>query len=105
MSSQDIIQAITHAIASQDPGAQVFLFGSRARHTNRPDSDWDILILVDNPQVSDEVENKFRDVLYDIEIESGQIISSLIYSKSVWKNKMPASPLFHAVKKDGVLLS
>ncbi len=79
MNSDVILENITNAIHRQDPKAQAFLFGSRARGDNKPDSDWDIIILIDNKTVTSEIENRFRDVLYNIELESGQIISVFIY--------------------------
>ena len=86
MSSDVILENITKAIHRQDPKAQTFLFGSRARGDNKPDSDWDILILINNQRVTSEIEDGFRDVLYNIELESGQIISAFIYPKTFWNN-------------------
>ena len=104
MSSDVIIENITKAIHRQDPTAQAFLFGSRARGDNKPDSDWDILILINNQTVTSEIEDRFRDVLYNIELESGQIISTFIYPKSFWNNILKYSPLYKAVKKEGLKL-
>ena len=104
MSTDVILNNITSAIHEQDPSAQAFLFGSRARGDNRPDSDWDILILINNQIVTNEIENKFRDVLYNIELESGQIISTFIYPKSFWQKNLRFSPLYKSVKKEGIKL-
>jgi predicted nucleotidyltransferase len=99
-----ILNNITKSIHSKDPNAEAFLFGSRARGDNRPDSDWDILILIDNLDITNEIEDKFRDDLYNLELESGQIISTFIYSKYYWKNKLVFSPLYKNVKKEGIRL-
>jgi predicted nucleotidyltransferase len=104
MSSDVILENIIKAIHRQDPKAQAFLFGSRARGDNKPDSDWDILILINNQIVTSEIENRFRDVLYNIELESGQIISTFIYPRSFWDNTLKYSPLYKAVKKEGIKL-
>jgi predicted nucleotidyltransferase len=104
MSGGGILESITRAIHSQDPKAQAFLFGSRARGDNKPDSDWDILILINNQRVTSEIEDGFRDVLYNIELESGQIISAFIYPKTFWNNILKYSPLYKAVKKEGIKL-
>jgi predicted nucleotidyltransferase len=93
MSSEIILHNITTAIHRQDPSAQAFLFGSRARGDNKPDSDWDILILINNQEVTSEIEDKFRNVLYNIELESGQIISTFIYPRSFWQKNLKYSPL------------
>ena len=88
MSSDNVLECISKAIHNQDPKAQAYLFGSRARGDNRPDSDWDIIILINGKTVTSEIEDRFRDVLYSIELESGQIISTFIYPKSFWKTNL-----------------
>jgi len=67
MNNNLIISRIKHSIHSYDPQADAFLFGSRARGDNKADSDWDILILVDSNKVTNDIEDNFRDGLYDIE--------------------------------------
>ena len=104
MNNDLIRNRITRSIHEKDPNAEIFLFGSRARGDNRPDSDWDILILVDNKVVTNEVEDKFRDDLYDIELESGQIISTFIYPKKYWEKTLVYSPLYSNVNKEGIRL-
>ncbi len=104
MSSEVILNSIKAAIHKQDPSAIIFLFGSRARGDNRPDSDWDILILINNQSITNEIENDFRDVLYDIELETGQIISTFIYPRSYWNKKLRFSPLYESVKTEGIKL-
>jgi uncharacterized protein len=104
MSSDAILESITNAIYRQDPSAQAFLFGSRARGDNKPNSDWDILILINNQIVTNDIEDRFRDVLYNIELESGQIISTFIYPKSFWQKNLKYSPLYKSVKKEGIKL-
>lgn len=44
----DMIRSILHKVA---PNAQIILYGSEARGEARPDSDIDLLILVDEPQL------------------------------------------------------
>lgn len=104
MGNDQIQYRIRKSIQEKDPKAIAYLFGSRARGDFRPDSDWDILILVDDDQVTNEIEDKFRDDLYDIELESGQIISTIIYPKGYWKSMLVYSPLFKNVTREGILL-
>ncbi len=104
MNSNIIISRIKESIRSKDPKAEAFLFGSRARGEEKPDSDWDILILVESEKVTNEIEDKFRDELYDIEFDSGQIISTFIYSKNQWNSSLRFSPLYQNVELDGIRL-
>jgi predicted nucleotidyltransferase len=104
MNQKQIQDRIKTSIHDKDPKAIAYLFGSRARGDFRPDSDWDILILVDNKSVTNEIEDKFRDDLYDIELETGQIISTFIYPKDYWTNTLIYSPLYKNVNREGILL-
>ena len=104
MKERQIIEKISKSIHDKDLTAEAFLFGSRARGDNRKDSDWDILILIDNNKVTNEIEDNFRDELYNIELESGQIISTFIYSKDYWKSALKYSPLYKNITMEGIKL-
>ena len=95
---------ITQTIHDKDPLAEAYLFGSRARGDSRVDSDWDVLILIDDDKVTNDIEDKFRDDLYDIELESGQIISTFIYTKDYWRSTLKYSPLYKNVSREGIRL-
>jgi predicted nucleotidyltransferase len=99
-----ILEKIKKSVHKNDPSAEAWFFGSRARGDNRSDSDWDILILVDAQKVTNEIEDKFRDEFYDIELDTGQIISTFIYPKEFWNKAMRFSPLFESLNKEGVRL-
>lgn len=86
-----------------DPKAKIILFGSRARGDARKDSDWDLLILIDNQNIR-EKEDLFRDRLYDLELETGEIISMFIYSNKEWTSRHKITPLYQNIKKEGVVL-
>ena len=104
MDNKIIQDRIVKTIHEKDANAEAFLFGSRARGNFRPDSDWDILILIDDNKVTNDIEDKFRDELYDIEIESGQVISTFIYTKNYWNSVLVYSPLYENIKREGILL-
>ncbi len=81
-----ILQRVKHNISEIDPTAKVILFGSRARGDERKDSDWDILVLTGYP-VDLEKERKFRNHLYDLELETGEPFSLFAYSESDWNSR------------------
>jgi predicted nucleotidyltransferase len=95
---------IGKSVHNADPEAEVILFGSHARGNTHKESDWDILILVNSSIVTNEIEDNFRRDLYEIELESGQMISTLIYPKEYWVNKLKFSPLFKSVMQEGIRL-
>ena len=98
-----IARQIKNSIKTIDSKAQVIIFGSRARGDAKIESDWDILILTDYP-VTVEIEGSFRDVLFDLEIETGEVLSIFIYQKSVWNSRHKVTPLYRNIKKEGVKL-
>ncbi len=86
-----------------DPKAEIILYGSRARGDERIDSDWDILILTDY-YVDIQIERKFRDKLYDLELKTGEVFSVFVYSKNDWITKQSVSPFYHNVNGEGIRL-
>ena len=101
---RNIIQLIKARIKQKNPFADVILFGSHARGQSHKDSDWDILILLNQPNVNRLIEKEYRDELFDIELEIGEPISSFIFSKSDWEQKHEITPLYQNIKKEGIYL-
>ncbi|WP_372947369.1 nucleotidyltransferase domain-containing protein [Mariniphaga sp.] len=101
--TQHISGLIKNCINEIDPNANVILYGSRARGDERQDSDWDILILTDYP-TSLETERKFRNQLYDLELETGESFSIFVYSKQDWQTKQRITPYYQNVIAEGVSL-
>ena len=99
--TQHISKMIRNYINTIDPGADVILYGSRARGDERPDSDWDILILTNNA-ADLMTERKFRNKLYDLELETGEALSVFVYSKSDWQTRQRITPFFHNVSREGI---
>ena len=99
-----LLNKIQQSIHSIVPNADIILYGSLARNEANKDSDWDILILVDQP-VNNNLTIKLRDTLYDIELESDEILSSIIRSKQDWYSpKYSVLPFKHIIEKEGILL-
>lgn len=98
-----ISQLIRNSINSIDPKAEVILYGSRARGDERADSDWDILILTDY-SVNLQTEKRFRDKLYDLELEIGEPFSVFAYSKNDWQTKQRITPFYQNVTQEGIRL-
>lgn len=99
--TQQITQLIRSYINSVDPTAEVILYGSRARGDEKKDSDWDILVLT-NYAANLKTERKFRDKLYDLELETGESFSVFVYSKDYWQTKQKITPFYQNVIQEGV---
>jgi len=96
-----ITKLIRKYVNAVDPTAEVILYGSRARGDEKQYSDWDILILIDET-ANLMTERKFRDQLYDLELETGEVFSVFVYSKSDWETKQKITPFYHNVSIEGL---
>ncbi|MEI6899705.1 MAG: nucleotidyltransferase domain-containing protein [Bacteroidota bacterium] len=100
---QIVLARIKKQVKEIDPLADVILYGSRARGDSRPDSDWDILILVNSP-ADIETEKVFRHKLYDVELDLGEAVSTYVYNKQEWNTKYWMTPLFKNISSEGIVI-
>lgn len=103
MSKYDqIVQRIVSMANRTVPDAEVYLYGSRARGTAHKLSDWDVLVLLNSVNISFEFETNLMDEFYEIALETGEVISPMIYSRQEWNEKYSITPLFENIKKEGI---
>lgn len=100
-----IANLIKSKIYLKNPDAEVILFGSHARGEANIDSDWDILILLNNLSINRKTEKEYREELFDIEIEIGQPISTFVFSRNDWESRHSITPLYQSIKQDGISLT
>jgi len=98
-----VISMIRKQVKEIDPTADIILYGSRARGEERPDSDWDILILV-NTKADIETEKVFRHKLFDLELEIDEAFSTFVYNKQEWDSNYWMTPLYKNISKEGIVL-
>lgn len=95
------IQQLGKEIIPSD--GHLYLYGSRARGDYRPDSDWDLLILLnkDKEEYSDfdRYSYPFIALGYDNEVP----VSAHLYTMSQWE-AMSFSPFYHNVEQDKIVL-
>jgi uncharacterized protein len=81
---------------------RVVLFGSRARGNSDPESDMDVLILINEPLTS-EVRDKVSDCAWEAGFEDGIVVASLVYTKDEWENGPEHySPFAETVRSEGI---
>lgn len=100
----DLLFMIKKSIKSSAPDATVILYGSRARGDFRDDSDLDILVLLDKDEITRDDEKRIKYPLYDIEFETGKIISPLVLSKSDWESRHRITPFYENIMREGIVL-
>lgn len=104
MSRTEIIASIKHVVSRTAPDATVILYGSEARGEARPDSDIDLLILVDREKLTYEDKCAITYPLYDIEFQEGVSISPLVLTRNEWFDRPFKTPFYINVMNEGRLL-
>ncbi|MHC1728472.1 MAG: nucleotidyltransferase domain-containing protein [Syntrophobacteraceae bacterium] len=101
MEREILLKQVKEAVHEMEPDAEIILYGSRSRGDSVSDSDWDFLVLVDG-FVNDERTDRIRHRLYEIEWESGAVLSSIVRSRDEWDSALYRSMPFHqTVEKEG----
>jgi len=92
---QQFIERIKSVVHRLDSKAQILLFGSRVLGTARDDSDWDVLVITDvATSAMTTVRQRIRRSLYEIEWETGEVISVIVMSKQEWMRLAAHKTLF-----------
>lgn len=104
MKQQELLQCVKRIVQEAEPGAEIILYGSRARQEAGSESDWDFLVLVDGP-VSEARADAIRHRLYEIEWETGEVLSAVVRSRQEWRSpRYRAMPFWQNVQREGVTL-
>jgi len=104
MKQEELLQHVKQAIHEAEPGAEIILYGSRARQEAGDESDWDFLVLVDG-SMSEARADAIRHRLYEIEWESGEVLCAVVRSRQEWHSpRYRAMPFWQHVESEGVTL-
>lgn len=86
------------------PGSMMALYGSRARGDNRPDSDWDIIILIPGDEEPDyTLEKSIFSTIYLAGIDIDEFFTPRIYTFKGWE-KRSFLPFHKNVEKDKIII-
>ncbi len=78
----------------------LYLFGSYARGEARPDSDLDLLVVLDDiPSYADEVD-RTSELVARISLDSGISVSRVFASETAWQSQ--ASPFLENVREEAI---
>ena len=101
MTNREFTHMIGARVHQSEPTAKVILFGSRARGDARPDSDWDIMVLVDDDSKVGRWD--LHEQLWDLGLDTDQEINPIVYRKNEWQQRS-FTPFYKNVMQDGVVL-
>jgi len=109
MSEQEKFKRVIDAIRSKaaeilPKGSRLALYGSRARGDARPDSDWDLHILVNGEEkLPISLWDEYAWPLEQLGLELGEFVTPRLYSFSGW-HKRSFLPFYKNVEADKIII-
>lgn len=84
------------------PDAELLLYGSAARGERGPESDYDIMVLLNAPLASAE-EDAVEGAVYDLELAHGVVISLFLVTREKWNLPFTtATPFYRNVRREAI---
>lgn len=99
-----LLSRCREAIRRAVPDADIILYGSRARGDGNEYSDYDILVLVNQP-VNVALKDRILCNVYPLELETEAMLTVVTYDRQQWESLPYREMPFHKnVERDGVLV-
>ena len=92
-----IARKVKRRLLKVTPVERMIVYGSRARGEAGRDSDLDLYI--EGPSVTPDMRRKISEIAWEVSLETGIVISTLIYSK-----QLAGQPIIKAIETDGVVV-
>jgi len=104
MRKEEIIENIKNVARRSLPsGSNLLLYGSRARGEEHKGSDWDLLILLNKPQLEESDYDNFSFPFTMLGWQIGELISPQMYTRKEW-DSMSYLPYYKNVEQDKIVL-
>ena len=81
----------------------VKVFGSKAKGTDSPESDLDVMIVLED--LSPAIESEIDDLIFDINLEYSCLITALFFSREeLERGPLTESPVYKKILQEGIPL-
>ena len=99
-----VLESIRQSLAQHLPsGGRAVLFGSQARGAARPDSDWDILIVLDKEKLETADYDTVSYPLTTLGWDLGERINPIMYTLKEW-TASHITPFYKNIEQEGIIL-
>ena len=95
------IKQVAHDVLPK--GSVLYLYGSRARGDYHEDSDWDLLVLVDQDRQQLQDFEHYAYPFVEMGWNEGVEINPMLYTRTEWE-KRHFTPFYHNVENDKIVL-
>lgn len=102
--STPVVQKVKNIVYRYDAGAEIILFGSRARGDWEPESDWDFLILTDEVATATLFNHIRNDIWSEVELATLGIVQIIVRNKKIWEQNLWMTPLYKNIQKEGIIV-
>jgi hypothetical protein len=102
MKDKELLAEVKVVVRQFLPAAEVYLYGSVARGTHGSESDYDFLVVTDEPLTTGD-EEVIWDAVFDVEMAHGVPISVQFCAKDEWQQHQ-SMPFYVEVRRDGIAL-
>lgn len=104
ITDNQLLAKIKEIVLGFDRQSIIYLYGSHSRGTATGNSDWDLLILLDIDIITPEMERAITYPIYDLEFDTGEIISPMLYTIDDWNNRYSITAFYKNVMKEGIMI-
>lgn len=100
-SDRAAVLALKQRLQQRFGQVELVLFGSKARGDDAPDSDIDVLIVLES--VTARAESEIDDLIYDMDLAYDCVISAVVFSRrELAEGPLRQSPLLRVIEREGV---
>jgi len=97
------LAALRSALQEKQYLIEIKMFGSKARETDSPESDLDVMIVLED--FSPAIESEIDDLIFEINLEYSCLITALFFSREELEiGPLTESPVYKKILQEGIAL-